>query len=245
MRAILQVDSDTKRSVSLILQHTPSYHVRDRYAVINDNLRPFTHPYFYEYANLQNICLQILRYEGLKYADNDDKAHGILFNGAWLWEEYLNTLLKKVGYLHPQNNSAKGGINIFAHKITGRNISRYPDFVRDSEDDQRRVILDAKYKQMKDNSIGRDDMNQILSYLYLYRAGIGGFIAPSTQGNVGLNMGKLNGYGGHIFKFKLGIPQNMADYGSFVEAIEANERGLLQTIERHCSMVGEAWSWNQ
>lgn len=235
VRNILQIDSDTQKSVSLIMQHTPSYHARDRYAVINDNLKPFAHPYFFEYANLQNICLQILRYEGLKYADNDNKAHGILFDGAWLWEEYLNTLLKRIGFLHPQNNLSKGGIKVFAKKITGNNIPRYPDFVRESEADRERVILDAKYKWMHNNSIDRNDLNQIISYLYLYKAGIGGFIAPSIAGSLSLDMGILNGYGGHIFKFKLGIPQSVTDYTNFVTAIETNEDRLIEAIENRCA----------
>ena len=225
LRDVLHSDSETFDFVNLIVQHTPSYHARDRHTVINANRKPFVHPYFTEYSGLQKICLQILRYEGLKYANNDSKAHGILFDGAWLWEEYLNTLLRPIGYDHPTNNTRKGGIKVYAHKFSGNNVRRYPDFVKDN-----RIILDAKYKRMKDNKIDRDDLNQVLSYLFLYQANIGGYIAPTVDDNLALNMGLLNGFGGSIHKFKLAIPQQVSSYQAFKNAIAENEIKLIEAI---------------
>ena len=225
LRDVLHSDSETFDFVNLIVQHSPSYHARDRHTVINANRKPFVHPYFTEYSGLQRICLQILRHEGLKYAKNDDKAHGILFDGAWLWEEYLNTLLRPIGYKHPTNNNRKGGIRVYAQKFSGNNVRRYPDFVKDN-----RIILDAKYKRMKDNNINRDDLNQVLSYLFLYQANIGGYIVPTVSDNLALNMGVLNGFGGSIHKFKLAIPQQVASYQEFKNTIAENEIKLIEAI---------------
>ncbi len=225
VRDVLHSDSDTLDFVNLIVQHTPSYDAREKQTVIHENRKPFMHPYFTEYAHLQKICLQLLRYEELKYAKSKDKAYGILFDGAWLWEEYLDTLLSKIGYAHPQNKRSKGGINTYVQKFEGNNVRRYPDFVKDNQ-----IILDAKYKHMKDNNIARDDLNQIISYLYLYKADIGGFIAPSEDENIALKMGTLNGYGGVIHKFKLAIPQNMDSYLQFKKEIAANETQLISTL---------------
>ena len=226
LRDVLHGDSETLDFVNLIVQHTPSYHRRDRHTIINTNRKPFVHPYFTEYIGLQKICLQILRYEGLKYANNDDKAHGILFDGAWLWEEYLNTLLHPIGYDHPTNNTQQGGIKVYAQKLSGNNVRRYPDFVKDS-----RIILDAKYKRMKNNEINRDDLNQVLSYLFLYKANIGGYIAPSETTNLDLKMGLLNGFGGSVYKFKLAIPQEVTSYQAFKNAIVENETKLINAIK--------------
>ena len=233
LQDVLHSDSETLELVNLIVQHTPSYHARDRQNVINANCKPFGHPYFTEYRSLQKICLQILRHDGLKYANNDDKAYGILFDGAWLWEEYLNTLLRPIGYEHPTNKNRKGGIKVYAQKFLGNNVRRYPDFVKDN-----RIILDAKYKRMRDNHIDRNDLNQILSYLFLYRAKIGGYIAPTVENNLALNMGILNGFGGSIHKFKLAIPQQVANYQEFKLAIAENEAKLIQAIERLSSEQG-------
>ncbi len=226
LRDVLHSDSETLDFVNLIVQHTPSYHVRDRQTIISTNRKPFVHPYFTEYRDLQKICLQILRYEGLKYAKNDNKAYGILFDGAWLWEEYLHTLLRDIDYKHPTNNNRKGGINVYAKKFWGNNIPRYPDFVKED-----RIILDAKYKRMKGNHISRDDLNQMLSYLFLYRANIGGYIAPTVEDNITMNMGLLNGFGGSIHKFKLAIPQHVASYQAFKTVIAENEAKLIEDIE--------------
>lgn len=226
LRGVLHSDSETLDFINLIVQHTPSYHARDRYTIINTNRKPFVHPYFMEYSGLQKICLQILRYEGLKYANNDDKAHGILFDGAWLWEEYLNTLLHPIGYDHPTNNTQQGGIKVYVQKLSGNNVRRYPDFIKDS-----RIILDAKYKRMKNNEINRDDLNQLLSYLFLYKASIGGYTAPSETTNLDLKMGLLNGFGGSIYKFKLAIPQEVTSYQAFKNAIAENETKLINAIK--------------
>lgn len=240
LRDVLHSDSDTLDFVNLIVQHTPSYNVRERPAVIHANRKPFVHPYFTEYAHLQKICLQLLRYEGLKYAKSKDKAYGILFDGAWLWEEYLNTLLRPIGYEHPTNNNRKGGINVYATKCAGNNVRRFPDFVKAGLEYDKKVILDAKYKRMKDNKINRDDLNQIISYLYLYQANTGGFIAPSEYENVALKMGVLNGYGGDVYKFKLAIPQAISSYQQFKSAIEQNEKELVTSINQLSVMQEKA-----
>ena len=39
----------------------------------------------------------------MKYGRDDDEIYGVLFDGAWLWEEYLNTFLADIGFEHPRN----------------------------------------------------------------------------------------------------------------------------------------------
>lgn len=47
---------------------------------------------------------------GLGY--QDQKIYGILFDVAWLWEEYVYTLLPK-GFVHPRNKDKTDGISVF------------------------------------------------------------------------------------------------------------------------------------
>lgn len=94
---ILDLDSETQNCVNEIMLATPSYDNRDRIIILNKNLKPFSHPYFFEYRELKKICIQILTFEGLKYGKEKDKVYGLLFDGAWLWEEYLNTFLINSG----------------------------------------------------------------------------------------------------------------------------------------------------
>lgn len=64
--------------------------------------------------------------EEIRYGESDDEISGILFDGAWLWEEYVNTLLCHQGFLHPENRKKTGRICLF----TDGSGFRYPDFTK-------------------------------------------------------------------------------------------------------------------
>ena len=202
---ILNNDSDTKTSVSQIIMATPSYNVRERQRIINQNLRPIRHPYFAAYTDLQKICLQILRHESLKYGQEKDQIYGILFDGAWLWEEYLNTVLKECGFKHPRNKESRDGIKMFDNN----NRRLYPDFWKDN------YILDAKYKRLDKNGVGREDLYQVVTYMHCMKAGNGGFVYP-TDTELEPEEYALAGYGGtmHIFgvHVKYDNCNNFCDY---------------------------------
>ena len=190
---ILKNDDLTKDAVSLIKEATPTYTQNERRKVVNQNLRPLSHPYFSEYRHLQHLCMQILRYEEIKYGRNEDEIYGVLFDGAWLWEEYLNTLLKDCGYKHPQNKVFSGRIHLF----TDNSGARYPDFFKDG------IVLDAKYKRYEDIALQRidgDDLHQVITYMYILSAQYGGLIVPGQYIKSGSRPDPktLKGYGGSM-----------------------------------------------
>ena len=85
----------SRENVSEIIRVTPSYKLADRTKIIRRNQdKPLRHAYFREYKKLQELCLTILNREkhGLGY--QEQKIHGILFDVAWLWEEYVYTFQK-------------------------------------------------------------------------------------------------------------------------------------------------------
>ena len=64
--------------------------------------------------------------------------------------------------------------------------------------------------------VSREDMNQIVSYLYMLRANFGGFIHPAKQTQTQMQeIGKLNGYGGIVKKWSLAIPQAASSFTNF------------------------------
>jgi 5-methylcytosine-specific restriction endonuclease McrBC regulatory subunit McrC len=171
--------------------------------------------------------LQILRYEGLKYGQEKDKIYGLLFDGAWLWEEYTNTILKDCEFKHPRNDLSKGGIRLFKSR-TG--YIRYPDFWKDG------FIIDAKYKRLLDKEIDRNDMNQIISYMYVKQALIGGFIYPVSNNNLQnleKEIGNLNGYNGVVKKWNIPIPNDAVDFKDFCKSIQQNELILKEIIKKN------------
>lgn len=176
-KTILTSNAEVKSAVQTIMEATPLYNYRDREKVISKNIKPVNHPYFTAYKPLQKLCLAILRYQKLKYKTDSKQVYGILFDGSWLWEEYLWTLLEDKGYKHPRNKENAGGIKMFDNDADWNNFDKnhrkiYPDFYKPNE-----CILDAKYKRLN-NGVGREDLYQIVTYMHTMKIDKGGFIYP-------------------------------------------------------------------
>ena len=195
-KGILNINEDIKSGVFQIIEATKRYDKNKRQSIINKNLKKLNHPYFYEYEPLRKICVQILRHEEIKYGREEDKIYGILFDGAYLWEEYIYTILKDLDFLHPRNKEKTDGINLLNKKWTV-----YPDFYNYNK----QIVLDTKYKMLnKDNDkIDGSDKHQIISYVYTLGAKIGGFVYPSENKEFSFdNIGILNReYNKNIFNF--------------------------------------------
>ncbi|WP_444383287.1 5-methylcytosine restriction system specificity protein McrC [Prevotellamassilia timonensis] len=222
---ILSSDRIVEEYIRDIFLYTPSYNRAERMRIINENLRPRCHPYYKEYTTLQKLCVQILRQEEIKYRTDDDRIYGILFDGAWLWEEYLNTLLCKKGFIHPENKLGTGAIYLFEH-----GGQRFPDFWKQD------IVLDAKYKKLAINGtrldIERDDVHQIMAYMYRLKASKGGIICPykgEKNKIISQNMHK-DSYLGSLSLYALAIPKNCSSYGDFTKLIVENERTLLEEL---------------
>ncbi|WP_159101283.1 McrC family protein [Prevotella dentasini] len=230
---LLRVSSEMEHAVEMVVTATPTYHAREVQRVVSDNvLHPFRHPCFVSYQPLQRLCIQILQHEKLKYGQEHDKIYGILFDAAWLWEEYLNTLLHPLGFRHPKNRTGRGGITLFENPtVTDDEIvesrsryRRYPDFLRPG------YVFDAKYKHLESGRIARDDMHQIISYMYVEQAFRGGFVYPHPQATFSVRLGRLRGYGGVVDNIGLHIPP-VGRYVDFVRAMEVEEKRLTALFD--------------
>ena len=255
---ILNNDSETKESVSQIVMATQTYNTRERSRVINQNLRPIRHPYYSEYTPLQKICLQILRHESLKYGHEKDKVYGILFDGAWLWEEYLNKIFieHKLDITHAENKTGKNGIQLYK----GSN-KYFPDFYRKTKDDNTgdlSFVLDAKYKRLgvdsaideqngtNNVSISHDDLFQMITYLHVLPAKKCALIYPiepnetSNSEIIVSSSRELYGLGGEIYGIGLRIPKVLSgqNYSDFcvsmngVKHITGIEKALIETLDK-------------
>ncbi len=223
---ILNNDPETRSCITQITLATQSYNVRERMKVINPNLRPICHPYFSAYTDIQSLCLRILRHESLKYGQEKDKVYGVLFDGAWLWEEYLNTILKKCGFKHPENKKQKGGFRMFKNELDDDAISKnsrrlYPDFWKND------FILDAKYKRLN-NGVAREDLYQVVSYMYSTKSNNGGFVYPSETKQDTINY-HLAGYGGIMHIIGLHVSHGVSDFKEYVKRMKESESRLIAT----------------
>ena len=216
---------NNRETIAEVTRVTPSYKLADRAKFIRINkTKPLRHAYFREYRKLQELCLMILNREknGLGY--QEQKIHGILFDVAWLWEEYVYTLLPK-GFVHPRNKDKTDGISVFS--VGKRKV--YPDFY----DRERKIVLDAKYKKLEDTEkgINREDLFQLISYSYILEAEKAGLIFPSIERSVNSEIGEVAGYGVLLKKWSIQIPQNASSYSAFCKMMENSEENFKTNIE--------------
>lgn len=224
-KAVLDIDKETIDNVKQIIEQTPTYNENERNSIISKNLRMKCHPFYTEYSPLRSLCLQILRMEELKYGENDDEVCGILFDGAWLWEEYVNTILQKYGFVHPENKRSKGGIYLFEDKSG----VRYPDFYN------KEIVLDAKYKRLGSYEdvakVGRDDIHQVIAYVNALNAKRGGFVSPLENKQEIIPTKHIKGTDSSLAIFGIEICKSAASYADFCEAMKVKENEFVESLK--------------
>ena len=234
-KAILEQDETTKESVRLINEATPGYSRNDRQYIINKNLNPKIHPFYSAYSPLQKLCIQILRYECLDFKNENEGLYGIIFDGAWLWEEYLNTILAELNFVHAENKNSRKGIQLFSDK----SYWNYPDFYKTGE-----VILDAKYKKiMRDEnmkiSVDSSDYHQLITYMRVQDAPVGGFVYPLEASELrlfsteDLLIGSLKGelsLPSKIYHLPMQIPQLSCEFKEFAVKMDESESLLRNSV---------------
>ena len=216
-----------RENITEIIRVTPSYEQADRAKVIRRNQdKPLRHAYFREYRKLQELCLMILNREKHGFGYQEQKIHGILFDVAWLWEEYVHTLLPRE-FIHPRNKDRTDGISVFSN----RERKVYPDFY----DRERKIVLDAKYKKLEltEKGINREDLFQLISYSYILKAEQAGLVFPSKEKVVDNEIGKLAGYGTFLKKWSIQIPQKTSSYSEFYEMLGKSEKIFQNNIKQN------------
>ncbi len=219
--------------VSQIKQNIGIDDIFNKSKIIKENLRPVSHPLFLRYKALQKLCLAILRHDKLTFGSDGDNIHGILFDGAWLWEEYLSKIMPS-GITHSDNRNRKNGVNA----LRG-GWSWYPDFYRKGDS---AIVLDAKYKSLDDgvDKIDASDQHQIVSYMYILKARLGGFVYPSPEdraydSDIKRNdLGTLIGFGGVVKKYGIPILRSANQYPEFVKWMMRVESQFASTKDFLC-----------
>ena len=189
------------------------------------------HAYFREYLALQRLCLLILQYQKHQIGSGSRQIYGILFDGAWLWEEYVSSLIDDA-FCHPMNKGGAGAQHLF-----GGNVGLiYPDFI--SRDNETRIIADAKYKPI--DNIGNKDYLQVLAYMFRFDAKAGYYLYPEAAGTDDLQlwMNKGSTYEANVTprddicltKHGLKIPVDAEDYETFVSKMMVNEKEFRQVF---------------
>lgn len=227
-----RVLAKVRDEVRLVIQATPDFEPCDRQHIMEQNRKnPVKHAYFREYLALQRLCLLILQHQKHQIGTGSRQIYGILFDGAWLWEEYVNTLIGERFY-HPMNKGGKGAQRIFSGNIG----LIYPDFI--SRETENRIIADAKYKPLK--NIGNKDYLQLLAYMFRFDAKSGYYLYPEAtdSGGLRLHLNEGSTYEENVApreditvtKHGLKIPAGATTYEAFSEMMQRNEQEFVHGL---------------
>lgn len=247
LRKILSIDENMRNAVQNIRGCTESYTKSARTFVINKNLKPITHPYYTEYEPLRRLCLMILTHKRISYGQRKEhQINGIIFDGASLWEEYLNVALreqmrnnpddyKNYELKHPNNRTKQGGKHLFE----GNKGLIYPDFIlRKSKEVE--AILDAKYKRLEDEngkkSVSREDYFQILAYMFRFSCNRGMLLYPYQKNekvsDSDLFLAEQKGEVSiSIYGLEIPTVTETTDFNDFSEEMKKQENQLLKAIQ--------------
>ena len=224
---------NVKDEIMAVIEMTTRYRSSDLQKIIEKNREnPIRHTYFHEYRLLQRLCLMILQNDKHQYGTGLQQMYGILFDGAWLWEEYIHLLVDEHFY-HPMNKSNKGTEYLFpgCGEI-------YPDFI--GKDQNPRIIADAKYKPI-DNIHGKDYL-QLLAYMFRFNCKHGFYFYPEKEGHTVtdyyLNQGcRIENNveprsDVHVTKLGFRVPQGVNSYDEFSREIKENEDQFVKFIKQ-------------
>ncbi len=230
---ILQNDEVTKQNISQINEATNhTFNRQDRQRIINQNLRAIRHPYYSEYLNLQHLCLQILRHDELKYGTHDNEIYGILFDGAWLWEEYLAIVLKDTMKHYTQRNSP---FKLFKKE----NGDCFQQIIPDYIDKEKTIVADAKYIPLDSKKItqGSESETSIfyktLVYMYRFNCANGLLLYPAQEAK-SEQLAIIDRENCVLHKIGIHIPQEAANWDEFKNSMKKSEERLIQKIEALC-----------
>lgn len=172
------------KEVDDLLFKSQDYWSYDKRQIIHKNEnKPITSPLFKCHRDLQKFCLDVLKHKKMTLDSfgTEDGKYGVLIDCAWLWEEYVATLLKD--YFIHKTMSSKEKDNLFVDE-KGKGFQRIiPDYVGKNF---LPVIADAKYM----NLYGRRDLQdeqrnsvyyKTVMYMQRYQAKLGMIFYPSIS----------------------------------------------------------------
>ena len=223
-----------KDEVKAVVDATPGYESKDLRKVLLANKKNVVrHAYYHEYRALQRLCILILQNEKSQVGLGSRKIYGILFDGAWLWEEYVCSLFKESKmFYHPMNKAGSGAQRLFSYN---KGLI-YPDFISQNADN--RIIADAKYKPA--SNIKDKDYLQVLAYMFRFDAKKAYYFYPEVEDKedevLWLNSGST--YENNVtargdvcvIKHGLKIPTEITEYDKFIKEIGFCEKHFISSF---------------
>lgn len=234
--SILNSDEETQKYIREIEKITSLSHDRLIGRILSQNLRSKIHPYYNEYESLRKLCIMILKNEEIKYGPEEEKIYGIIFDGSWLWEEYIGQVLSD-SFIHYFKNKGK---RFYLFKNDNKYFQQIiPDYI--SKDGT--IVADAKYIPLEKNDSYNDERATSIYYktiTYMYRFNsLNGFLFFPYKGenqfclrfNILSENSSVNGI---LTKLGLSIPSysEITEYREFKSKMAQQEVKFLNFINK-------------
>lgn len=231
-RILLTNNQETKRAIRQVVELTPSYNSNEVRKVIEQNRKTPIHPLYAEYRPLQRLCMAILEYKKVTYDRSTKKIHGLLFDGAWLWEEYVGKIVYEL-MEHRKRGDSKGVIHLFQDE-QGSFQRIIPDYIGKGECN---IVGDAKYVMLQDKRcLYAEQASTIyyktIMYMYRFNATKGVLFYPMKQGETGPSFSdyKIKGTDGHLYELGLSIAE-AENFKDFCMQMRENENTFLERLK--------------
>lgn len=182
-----KVKKPNGKEIDDLLFKSQDYWSYDKRQIIHKNEnKPITSPLFKCHRDLQKFCLDVLKHKKMTLDSfgTEDGKYGVLIDCAWLWEEYVATLLKD--YFIHKTMSSKEKDCLFADEM-GKPIQRIiPDYVGKN---YLPVIADAKYMNLYGKRDLQDEQRnsvyyKTVMYMLRYQSKLGMIFYPSKSKGV-------------------------------------------------------------
>ncbi len=172
------------KEVDDLLFKSQDYWSYDKRQIIHKNEnKPITSPLFKCHRDLQKFCLDILKHKKMTLDSfgTEDGKYGVLIDCAWLWEEYVATLLKD--YFIHKTMSSKDKDNLFVDEQGHRFQRIIPDYIGKNSIP---VIADAKYMNLYERRDLQDEQRnsvyyKTVMYMLRYQSKLGMIFYPSIS----------------------------------------------------------------
>lgn len=248
MRNMLTQFQDVKTCIRQLKNVTSPASRQEIPGLLNRTKNKITHSIYKEWEQVRQTAILLLKHIGVHIAaenTSSEQIYGVLINIDNLWERYLDKIF--------QENNLNAYIYQYSYSILDSTDSgkseQYtlkrelkPDFYFECKMQNTPVVIDAKYKKMwseifstRKADVGlREDIFQVLAYMYILGCKKGGVICPCLESEAQIIEKNLSS--SHLdkkfFVAPLIIPKKDSEkYDDFKNEIKRNEKKLVDSLK--------------
>lgn len=247
---LLKCDEEMKTAVSRICQVTPSFKETDCCAVLAQNKRAVVHPFYQKYQPLQRLCIAILERRKFSYGQGKHKMYGLLFDGAWLWEEYLAKVMGDL-FMHYELNKGEE-LYLLQRKTKEGQMESFQKIIPDYLSRDKKVVADAKYIPLNESDKFEGNRTtevyyKTIMYIHRFNSRRGLLLYPFSKeyenailvkDNPGVTVNRLSIIETESQLIKVGLKISEAtDFKTFCQEMKEHEMGFLKMLSEVCEEV--------